>query len=345
MPLSLYVLGSSKKVKAKDPTPIPPSSNKISSPTPTSSIIRSTPVPTLTSTPTTNPMPPSEKTITSTVNFGVVVDDYANRSGGISNVEQMIDYSISTVSIFKQFGSRYNSTLILDDLAYIKSQNKKLLLAWEPWNPEQGGNQSIDYLREIPEGKHDPYIRSFASSLKSYGSPITLRFGHEMNGNWYPWGNRAADYIKAYRYIVTFFRNEGVSNVKWMWSINAENVPLSPIENVSSFYPGDDVVDIVGLDGFNFGSTSSSGWRSFKSIFYPSYIYLSSKYSKPLIISEMSSSEVGGDKASWVKSMFADLPATFSKINDIVWFNLIKETDWRVNSSTASLDAFKVSFP
>ncbi len=279
------------------------------------------------------------------IQLGVVTDDYANRFGGISSVEQTIDKSLSTISIFKQFGHPTNKFLIKEDLEYIKSRNFKLQLSWEPWNPNEGQSQSVDYLKEIPSGKHDDYLRLFVTSIKEFGNPVVMRFGHEMNGNGYPWGNRAEEYRNAYRHIVDFFRKEGVTTVTWMWCVNADNVPYSSIETVANFYPGDDVVDAIGIDGFNFGSTQPSiGWRSFRDIFGNAYNFIRKKYTKPIVIAEVASTEHGGDKAAWVRNMFTvELTSYFPSVQEVVWFNLLKETDWRVNSSNSSAQAFKES--
>lgn len=289
----------------------------------------------------------STQPITRQINVGVVVNDYANRTGELSALETQLGKPISTVSIYKQFGSKYNSNLVLDDLTYAKSQGMKLLIAWEPWNPEQNISQSIDYLKEISEGKHDTYIRSFANSVKTYANPMAIRFGHEMNGNWYPWGNRPTEYIAGYRHIVNIFKQEGVTNVTWMWSVNLESIPTAPISNVSSYYPGNDVVDVIGIDGYNWGTSQSwSNWKSFKDIFTPAYNFLTTSYAKPIVISETSSTEIGGDKPLWIQTMFKDdLTNTFPRIIEIIWFDILKETDWRINSSDASLQSFKNNMP
>jgi hypothetical protein len=61
---------------------------------------------------------------------------------------------------------------------------------------------------------------------------------------------------------------------------------------------------------------------------------------KPLYIGEVASAEDGGNKASWITNMFAVLKAS-PAIKGFVWFDHDKETDWRINSSTASLAAFR----
>jgi hypothetical protein len=55
-------------------------------------------------------------------------------------------------------------------------------------------------------------------------------------------------------------------------------------------------------------------------------------------MAETASSESGGDKAAWIRAMFAT--TAFPRLEAIVWFNEDKETDWRIESSPARCDAF-----
>ncbi len=290
------------------------------------------PTPTIaTITPTPSPQPIIQHR---QIKFGVFVEDF----GTLPSLQQQLGTQISTVSIFKQFGNQYNSTFDLANLGYIQSQGMQLQIAWEPWNPDEKGNQSIDYLKAINEGSYDDYIRTFARSAKGFNGQIKLRFAHEMNEDWYPWGKRPTEYIAAYRHIHTIFSQELVTNVQWMWSINVSENP----QELASYYPGDNVVDIIGIDGFNFGTTPNynyNGWRSFSTIFEPTYTYVAIHYNKPISISETASSEIGGNKAAWIQELFTKLQTKFLKINEVIWFNTIKETDWRINSSQASFDA------
>lgn len=308
------------------------------------------PTPKVTPKPTTKPSPsptpkasptPSASPLaspSSALLFGVAINDYANKQGELSSLQNILGKKISTISIFKQFGLSGNKDLVSSDLTYLKSQGMKLQVAWEPWNPEQGNSQSIDYLKQIPTGKYDSYIISFAAQVKNFGGTVSLRFGHEMNGDWYPWGKRPTEYIAAYRYIHDLFVKENVSNVNWMWCVNV----FYDSTNLAQYYPGDDVVDIISIDGFNWGTTSNSGWQSFTTVFGPTYDYLSGKYNKPIIIAETASTELGGDKAKWVKDMLSsELPTRFPKVKELIWFQYLKETDWRINSSGSTLKAFQ----
>ncbi|MGD0937931.1 MAG: hypothetical protein ABR922_25600, partial [Streptosporangiaceae bacterium] len=42
-------------------------------------------------------------------------------------------------------------------------------------------------VSSIAAGKYDPYLRSFARSVRAFGQPVVIGFGHEMNGYWYSW--------------------------------------------------------------------------------------------------------------------------------------------------------------
>jgi endoglucanase len=60
------------------------------------------------------------------------------------------------------------------------------------------------------------------------------------------------------------------------------------------------------------------------------------------MIAEFSSTEQGGDKAAWIRDSFATVPRDFPRIRALVWFNVYYDSvDWRVESSAASLAAYK----
>ena len=43
-------------------------------------------------------------------------------------------------------------------------------------------------LAKITGGDFDGYFSKFATDVKAFGAPSAIRFAHEMNGGWYPWG-------------------------------------------------------------------------------------------------------------------------------------------------------------
>lgn len=212
------------------------------------------------------------------------------------------------------------------------------MITWEPWT----SSHKPFSLRGIAAGRFDRYLRRAAGSAANYGKPFMVRFGQEMNGNWFPWGrgvdgNTARDFRKAWKRMVDLFRFHGATNVIWVWSPNEDsggNHPIAPL------YPGDEWVDWVALDGFNFGDTE--GWPSFTTVFGSSYDRLVELTSRPMMIGETGSNDVGGDKSAWIASALGREAPRFPRIRALVWFD--SETprgNFRVDTSPDSLAAFR----
>jgi len=77
-----------------------------------------------------------------------------------------------------------------------------------------------------------------------------------MNGHWAPWeagvnGNTPQDYIEAWRHVHDIFVSRGAGKVKWVWG---PNVSCGSAVDFAPYYPGSDVVDVLALDGYNWGT-------------------------------------------------------------------------------------------
>jgi hypothetical protein len=233
------------------------------------------------------------------------------------------------------------------DLENVAQLGATPMLTWEACDPPDGGvcqttASSAFTDKNIVAGMFDSFVTAWAAGAKAWGKPFFLRALHEMNGNWYPWAtgagnpnqNAPADYIAAWKHLHQLLDAAGVTNATWVWCPNVGS-PLA------ADYPGDAWVDWVALDGYNGGSVTGN-WTSFKDLFAASYAELTSLTSKPTMFAETASAPSPGDKAAWITQGFlGDLPASFPRVRAVIWFDMSKETDWRVNSSAASLAAWR----
>jgi beta-mannanase len=216
-------------------------------------------------------------------------------------------------------------------------------ITWEPWDSSTPIKQQPRFrLANILDGRFDAYIRTWARSLAAYGRPVRLRFAQEMNGGWYPWseranGNHAGEFVRVWRHVHDLFRAAGAANVLWVWSPAAINLP-------AELYPGDRYVDMVSLSLFNGGGELHyRRWQSFEALIAPSLRRLRRLApGKPVELSEVGCGEQGGSKAAWIAGMFAFL-RQHPEVTSILWYDLVKGTDWRVESSRASASAFAAS--
>lgn len=218
------------------------------------------------------------------------------------------------------------------------------MLTWEPWAPSQGTDQPKYALARIAAGDYDTYIASFARQVRTWGGTLALRFAHEMNGNWYPWGdnvngNKPQDAIDAWKHVRKIFTEQGAKSVVWVWCVNAARPGTQ--DAYASLYPGDAQVDVVALDGYNGGTALPwGGWLTPTQIFGHSLQEMNKLTHRPLIIAETGSAEQGGDKAAWITALFKLVQAN-PQIRALVWFDYLKEADWRITSSKAATAAFR----
>jgi len=226
-----------------------------------------------------------------------------------------------------------------DDEAEIANRGAGHVVTWEP---------NGFTLKSIADGSHDAFVRDWAQAAAAWGKRIYLRPMHEMNGDWYAWGrgvhgNTAADFVAAWRHLHDIFVQAGATNVKWVWSPNVRYGTEYPL---SDLYPGDAYVDWLGLDGYNWGSDphlSHPSWQSFGDIFRATYREVTALApGKPMMITETASTEHGGDKAAWItQTLLNDVPS-YPAVRAVIWFNEADgPSDFRINSSPASLAAFK----
>jgi beta-mannanase len=222
------------------------------------------------------------------------------------------------------------------------------------WLPRLGSGDLVHQPEYAPAliaaGARDAFVRKAAREAAAYGAPLFIRFAHEMNGAWSPWGagvdgNTPAAYVAMWRHIVAIFREEGATNVRWVWSPNVYNrgAVLSTVSATAfrPYYPGSSWVDYVALDGYNWGDLTGQGWRSFSEIFKYSYDKLVGLSRKPAMIAETASTEVGGDKAAWIRQIPKVLRSQMPRVRAVIWFDRFKETNWDFASSSSSLRAVR----
>jgi beta-mannanase len=52
-------------------------------------------------------------------------------------------------------------------------------------------------ISAIAAGNYDVCLRSYAASVRSYGKPVVIGFGHEVNGSWYPWSHASPGRLRG----------------------------------------------------------------------------------------------------------------------------------------------------
>ena len=259
---------------------------------------------------------------------------------GVVGVTTLADHPLDVILTF----SALREPVPQADLARISDTGATPIVTIEPWDPT-GGVEQPDYrLSRIAEGAFDADLRRWAEGLKDYGKPVIVRFAHEMNGDWYPWGvhvngNTPQSYIDAWRHVRSILISPGSQNLSMVWA------PMAAVSGIPGFddaYPGDDYVDYLGIDGYNWGDDGKHGWASPEFIFTDAFTTLRTLGDHPILITEVASADDPDPsrKAKWITDFIA-MATREPQVDGMVWFQANKERDWRFNSNPQSENAFR----
>lgn len=92
-------------------------------------------------------------------------------------------------------------------------------------------------------------IAYYLKQLRDAHVPVLWRPYHEMNGGWFWWGRKKGEngYKKLYRMMFDRFVNfHKLNNLLWIYGANEVSPPN--VDSYDTYYPGDDVVDILATD-------------------------------------------------------------------------------------------------
>ncbi|MDJ0335343.1 glycosyl hydrolase [Salinibacterium sp. G-O1] len=249
-------------------------------------------------------------------------------------------------------------------------------------------------------------VATLLAEFNASGVPVVVRFAHEMNGSWYAWGQQPSAYIAAYRTVAMAVHRLAPGS-SMMWAPNyAGGYPftggsfaaapgsadyaaldtsgdgvLTLDEAYAPYYPGDDVVDWVGLSLYHWGSAHPWGESEIPEAgkfaaqltgtysgyggddtsapdFYQTYAV---EHGKALGIPETAALVVAdGDpdlersiKQAWWRQVFSEETATrFPQLHMINWFEWNKfepevgdDVDWTLGETDDVLSAFVDDLP
>lgn len=141
-------------------------------------------------------------------------------------------------------------------------------ISWHTANPQTGGDSwdKTGSLKDVlPGGKdHQQYIRQLDLLAKFIKQcrvgifskiPIIFRPFHEQNGDWFWWGKSNGteeEYVELWRFTIDFLKNEKKIN-QLIYAYSPDRSRFDPNDMHTSYmygYPGDDYIDIIGLDNY-----------------------------------------------------------------------------------------------
>lgn len=201
------------------------------------------------------------------------------------------------------------------------------------------------------------HLVELARSATRLDGDLWIIFNHEPEASFNAGLGTHDDFIDAWRRLHSVFEAEGAGDVRWVWTMTSWSFEVARVDpndgrRAELWYPGDDVVDFLGADPYNWSrcrGNSRETWESLEETIAPFLDWSQRHPTKPLVLPEFGSVEGGsGAKAAWLTDV-ADLmkrPEWDDRFEAVVYFHDDHDDTergtscrWWLDSSLSSLDA------
>ncbi len=183
--------------------------------------------------------------------------------------------------------------------------------SWHPRNPLTGGD-SWDFSNTgtvasiLPGGeKHELFMTwlqraaDFMGSIKTSDGqtvPVIFRPWHEHTGSWFWWGQDICtkeQYLALWKMTYDYMMVErGMTNLVWAYSPNVAS--KVSVELFEDRYPGDDMVDLIGFDSYQYGG--NEGFIKLTRATIEAMLEFAKVHNKPVALTETGYEGVKYDK-------------------------------------------------
>jgi hypothetical protein len=207
-------------------------------------------------------------------------------------------------------------------------------------------------LADVAAGQHDDVFAAVAQTLNAHNRGNSyVRIGLEANGTWFPWGatvQTASDFKAAYRHVESVMK--AISpNLQFVFDLTCAH-PLQGSDDrlaaLTSLYPGDDVVNVIGCDHYDSYTVQDHNAASWQKVLHPSdaaglgdVADFARQHGKKLAVPEWgltsTANSGAGDNPYFIYSMYQ----FFQQNKDILAFeNYFNEPDSSLGSSIWDTD-------
>lgn len=208
---------------------------------------------------------------------------------------------------------------------YASARNREIWITVEPWTWDRSRRIEPNDLRNgMREGVYDGVIDGLCGEVGRLKRPTVMRWAQEMEETtgqfvWAGWA--PSDYIAAYRHFVERCRI-AAPNATFMWSPKG-------IEGLEDYYPGDDVVDSIGLSIFGLQQMDhdrSGRDHTFAEYLKPAYDRVL-PFGKPIYVAELGYVGDANYVAKWARDSTGK-DATFPQLFGVAYFNDKEVAPW-----------------
>ncbi len=146
-----------------------------------------------------------------------------------------------------------------------------------------------------------------ARQVKAFGATVYIAYNHEPESHESWSRGTGAQYAAAYRNLRAVWASQGVTNARYVFATTAYGFARHDQYAAALYYPGDDVIDYIAADGYNWGNCrgDGGGWVELAQVIEAQRQFGLAHPSKGLMLYEFGSTEDKahpGRKAQWLRN-------------------------------------------
>lgn len=212
-------------------------------------------------------------------------------------------------------------------------------------------------MADIANGSADGDIKPWIDALKQWldrgdGRKVFIAPFPEMNGDWPPYGEEPTNFKKSFVRLQDMFEDKGILDsaaVSWVFAPNGWSKSGHEFER---YYPGDPLVDVVGVSAYNFGycpiDPSKQQWDRYDKAIKPFLDRMRAMApSKPIFLTQTGTVKLGPNgfsetlKDEWLVEVFSTL-SDYPGFRGVLYFNKIANLTSLGNCSPVDFRIHKI---
>jgi Glycosyl hydrolase family 26 len=275
--------------------------------------------------------------------------DGETRRTAVERFETELGQTMNAARVYRRWEDKFPT----DDFRWMGKQRRLVVLSIKPIRADGSHIPWADIATAQPGTQVYDELIDWAGRIKDFGRPTYVVLHHEPEGVDDQASGTSQDYVAAWKRFAEIIRADAGSKAKLMWIMTDASFgpDAEDWQQASLWYPGDESVDAIGVDAFNWFTCRGRDepWRSLQELADPARQFAAAHPDKEFWITEFGTIGDVADSArrqAWITdaATLATQPG-WEQLHGVLHFDDVlvdkfPDCDWRLGGDPTSLTAF-----
>ena len=261
-------------------------------------------------------------------NDGVLFGAFAQTRGNQNQITayQALENQLGTkLPLLREFAG-WDSNLDNRTNNWVVDGDRTLMVSIKPERRDGSEIRWRTIANAQPGSRVHNEMVELARDISKLDGTVWVAFHHEPEAKDRQHFGDSDDYIAAWRKIHNVFAQQG-ADVEWVWTMTSWSFEVNSNDRRSApkWYPGDNFVDYLGADPYNWNQCRNSreGYQTLERIVTPFLEFADRHPTKELVLPEFATAGSASEKAGWIDDArsFLKQPEIASRFAAVIYFH------------------------